>query len=109
MASSYASSQATQASSERYRPPKSTDIGWDYGQRVDGDNTVISCDFCGHTSRGGIRGFKHHIVKGFSKSLSKYKDVQPCKQVSKDVEKVLKYMNEKEKVTQEREKQRRNA
>lgn len=60
--------------------PSGDDIGWRFGESVDGSKRKIKCKFCGKVINGGITRLKQHLAH-------KKGDVAPCACVSVEVKK----------------------
>ncbi|KAL2931551.1 DNA polymerase I [Bienertia sinuspersici] len=60
--------------------PPEEDIGWSFGEPVDGNRRRIKCKFCNKIINGGITRLKQHLAH-------KKGDVAPCENVSADVKK----------------------
>lgn len=56
------------------------DIGWRFGESIDGNKRKIKCKFCGKIINGGITRLKEHLAH-------KRGDVAPCSSVSVEVKK----------------------
>ncbi|KAF6163681.1 hypothetical protein GIB67_036141 [Kingdonia uniflora] len=93
--------EGSQGSTGWYIPTNSNDSGWDYGQPVDGNRDHVKCDFCGHVSKGGIKRLKQHLVKASYKGTM-YKDVRKCEKVPQDVDVLRRFMEGKQKITEEK-------
>ena len=58
--------------------PRDEDIGWSFGELVDGNKRKIRCKFCHKIINGGITRLKQHLAH-------KTGDVAACEKVSVEV------------------------